>query len=493
MANFNDAFAPEGGINLEDLVGIFAGTIDPSAVGEAAPIGSLYLRSTGSVFVKIGAPDTSWTMFSTGGGGGVKITGTDTTADNLNTKLLTTAALTKTIQNSGANETLTLDLTNVGTAGTYRSVTTNAKGQVTAGTNPTTIAGYGLTDAQPLDADLTAIAALATTGYLTRTGANTWATRTMIGTANQIDVTTGNGSTLNTVFSIANDAVLPGTAGATMPTGTTAQRVNATGRSRYNTDTNALEYFNGTVWVSLAAGTGGTVTSVSLALPSIFTVTGSPVTTTGTLTGTLAAQSANTVFAGPTTGTAAPTFRGLFLDELVNVDAPTPAVGQMLVWSGTAWIPYGGAGGGGGLRTFSGNIVSQTGTSIFTPAVAVPTTAGGTEIVSQVITPLATASRFSIQLAMSVSASTNNNVHTAAVFRSINGGAATYLGGAIQTFATGGNSNAIAVNLTDAPNTLLPVTYTIRYGTNAGTWYINRRVSENTYGGVNSGWEIQEY
>ena len=39
---------------------------------------------------------------------------------------------------------------------------------------PTTLAGYGITDAQPLDADLTAIATLATTGFLQRTGANTW-------------------------------------------------------------------------------------------------------------------------------------------------------------------------------------------------------------------------------------------------------------------------------------------------------------------------------
>ena len=33
------------------------------------------------------------------------------------------------------------------TAGTYRSVTVNAKGHVTAGTNPTTLAGYGITNA----------------------------------------------------------------------------------------------------------------------------------------------------------------------------------------------------------------------------------------------------------------------------------------------------------------------------------------------------------
>ena len=40
------------------------------------------------------------------------------------------------------------DLPNSGvTAGTYKSVTVNAKGVVTAGTNPTTLSGYGITDA----------------------------------------------------------------------------------------------------------------------------------------------------------------------------------------------------------------------------------------------------------------------------------------------------------------------------------------------------------
>ena len=66
-------------------------------------------------------------------------------------------------------------LVSVGTPGTYRSVTTDSKGRVTAGSNPTTLAGYGITDAQPLDADLTAIALLAgTSGFLKKTAVNTW-------------------------------------------------------------------------------------------------------------------------------------------------------------------------------------------------------------------------------------------------------------------------------------------------------------------------------
>lgn len=46
------------------------------------------------------------------------------------------------------NVTSTLTLANSGvTAGTYKSVTVDAKGRVTGGTNPTTLAGYGITDA----------------------------------------------------------------------------------------------------------------------------------------------------------------------------------------------------------------------------------------------------------------------------------------------------------------------------------------------------------
>lgn len=60
------------------------------------------------------------------------------------------------------------------------------------------------------------------------------------------------------------------------------------------------------------------VTSVGLALPSsILTVSGSPVTSSGTLTGSLATQTANTVWAGATSGGAAqPTFRALVAADL---------------------------------------------------------------------------------------------------------------------------------------------------------------------------------
>ncbi|WNN12492.1 hypothetical protein MA9V2_243 [Chryseobacterium phage MA9V-2] len=46
-----------------------------------------------------------------------------------------------------SNVTFTTTLPNIVTAGTYKITTVNAKGQVTGGSNPTTLAGFGITDA----------------------------------------------------------------------------------------------------------------------------------------------------------------------------------------------------------------------------------------------------------------------------------------------------------------------------------------------------------
>ncbi len=68
--------------------------------------------------------------------------------------------------------------------------------------------------------------------------------------------------------------------------------------------------FSGTTLV--ASGGSGSVTSVAMTVPSIMAIGGSPITTSGTLAITLQTETANLVFAGPTTGSAAtPTFRAL--------------------------------------------------------------------------------------------------------------------------------------------------------------------------------------
>lgn len=85
---------------------------------------------------------------------GGSITGNAATATTAG-KLTTSRTITFTGEATGSfsfdgsidvNTALTLANSGV-TAGTYRSVTVDSKGRVTTGTNPTTIAGYGITDA----------------------------------------------------------------------------------------------------------------------------------------------------------------------------------------------------------------------------------------------------------------------------------------------------------------------------------------------------------
>jgi len=73
-----------------------------------------------------------------------------------------------------------------------------------------------------------------------------------------------------------------------------------------------------TAWVNAQGYLTSAVSSVGLSLPSIFTVTGSPVTTSGTLTGSLASQTANHVFAAPNGSSGTPAFR-----TLVAADIPS--------------------------------------------------------------------------------------------------------------------------------------------------------------------------
>lgn len=92
-----------------------------------------------------------------------------------------------TLSNSGA------------TAGTYRSVTVDAKGRVTAGTNPTTLSGYGITDA----ASSTHVH-----GNITNAGAiGTTANLPLITTTSGVITVGSFGTTANT-FCVGNDSRL---------------------------------------------------------------------------------------------------------------------------------------------------------------------------------------------------------------------------------------------------------------------------------------------
>jgi len=122
----------------------------------------------------------------------------------------------------------------------------------------------------------------------------------------------------------------------------------------------------------------GTVTSVALSLPAIFSVSGSPVTSSGTLTGTLANQTANYIWAGPTSGgAAAPTFRAMVAADVPNslityakIQNMTTArlLGRTTAGSGVVEEISVGSGltlTGGVLDTAGGAAVTGTGTNTY--------------------------------------------------------------------------------------------------------------------------------
>lgn len=137
-----------------------------------------------------------------------------------------------------------------------------------------------------------------------------------------------------------------------------------------------------TSWVSNASG--GTVQSVALSLPNIFSVTGSPVTSTGTLTASLVNQTTNFVWAGPGTGSAAaPTFR-----KLVGADLPNPSastLGGIQSTTGTThqWISTISTSGVPGLSQPAFTDISGTAVAAQIPTPTL-STIGGIKAINQV-------------------------------------------------------------------------------------------------------------
>ena len=101
------------------------------------------------------------------------------------------------------------------------------------------------------------------TGLLSIQNGATATAVNIVGTANQISVANGNG-TGNPTIAIANNPVLSGTEGFTVPAGTSAERpaVPNNGEIRYNTSLNRLEAYVNGAWAIMGAG-DGSVTSVS--------------------------------------------------------------------------------------------------------------------------------------------------------------------------------------------------------------------------------------
>ena len=139
-------------------------------------------------------------------GQGSIIAGTGLTLTG-NTLNVNTASPTRIVVNAD-----NIDLATTGvTAGSYTKLTVDAYGRVTNGSNPTTLAGYGITDAQPLNTNLTGISNLSTNGIVVITGNGTSATRSIVVSGTGLSITNDDGVAGD--ITIASNATSANTAG----------------------------------------------------------------------------------------------------------------------------------------------------------------------------------------------------------------------------------------------------------------------------------------
>ena len=141
-----------------------------------------------------------------------------------------------------------------------------------------------------------------------------------IGTFSTTAITVGGGSVTSVGQTVPPEFTISGspvTTAGTLAIG----KANETANTVWAGPTSggvAPPTFRPLVIADIPGGVGtGTVTSVGLSMPAEFSVAGTPVTTTGTLAVTKATESANTVWAGPTSGAPAqPAFRALVAADL---------------------------------------------------------------------------------------------------------------------------------------------------------------------------------
>lgn len=197
--------------------------------------------------------------------------------------LSTSAGLSLT--DGGAGNPLTINMT--GAAASLNAASTGiiVKDSPSTVTNRQLTVGAGMTllnadgvSGNPVigvNTNLQNLASLSGTGLMTING-STFSQTSIQGTSNQIGVANGTGTSGAPTISIANNAVLPGTGGVQVPSGSSAQRLDVNGVMRYNTDNSRFEFYQSSAWANIGTG-DGSVTNVQGTLNQISVANGTTV------------------------------------------------------------------------------------------------------------------------------------------------------------------------------------------------------------------------
>ena len=94
--------------------------------------------------------------------------------------------------------------------GTYTRITVDSRGRIVNADNPTALSDFGITDAQPLDSDLTSLAGMSGFGFISRQAEGNLVNRTITGGSGRIIVQNGNAQTSNPFIDLADTTVVVG-------------------------------------------------------------------------------------------------------------------------------------------------------------------------------------------------------------------------------------------------------------------------------------------
>ena len=163
------------------------------------------LKGTGWVFTvdnpvtfAIGVDNIAVNQFS---GQGSIIAGDGMLLDG-NTMNVATAAPSRIVINA---DSIDLAVTGV-TPGTYTKTVVDGYGRVTSGVNPNTLAGYGIADAQTLNANLTSLSLVETTGFVVRTSTNDIETRKLAVSGVGLEISNNGSGPTGTDITISTNA-----------------------------------------------------------------------------------------------------------------------------------------------------------------------------------------------------------------------------------------------------------------------------------------------
>lgn len=299
------------------------------------------------------------------------------------------------------------------------------------------------------------------------------------GTANQINVASGDTSAGNPTISIASNPIIPGTASMTIPVGTLAQQpVGADGQLRFNSDTQTFDGYASGSWQSFSLSGG--VNSFSAGTTGL---TPSPPSGGNiVLAGTLITSNGGTGLSSYTAGDTLYYASGTALSKLAIGAASfiVTSSGSAPQWTDPATIAVGTATNLAGGATGSVPYQSSAGTTTFLSI--------GTATQILKVNAGATALEYADQSTLSVGTATNIAGGAAGSIPYQTGAGATSLLAAGSGVLVGGSTPSYSTtpSLTGTNFTFIPNAALINSAVTVGTTSIALGASSLTLGGLTS-------